>query len=355
MTDVPHTTAMTQTTRTHQLSAAQIWAMWGVLLLIAQIYTWVGFFGHGPVSAVPEGEFKPLTYWAARVVEVMNWTVLIFAISYVVRQCRRERRFTFDAQFCVAGALTYWCDPIVEFFQPIFFNTSYYVNVRDWTGFMPFIVNPDAGQILEPYLAYFPIYAGGFLSCAITLNALMHKVKARNPNVTIFSLFALGFVIGAVLEIIMELIWLRFELISYPGAPDFLAVYVGDLKMPFIEWVTAGVVFASFSLVRFYVNDKGERITERGLERFPVPLRRVISTLAMMAILNTLMITVSLADAFVGLYSAPYRAQPAHLLVGACDVPGSDTQTRYGPCPGSPGYRMPLPGSLDGPNPHGRN
>jgi len=327
----------------------------GVILLIAQIYTWVGFFGHGPVSVDPPGEFKPLTFWAARAVEVLNWSVLIWAISYVVRQCRRERRFTFDAQFCVAGALTYWCDPIVEFFQPIFFNTSYYVNVRDWTGFMPFIVNPDAGQILEPYLAYFPIYAGGFLSCAITLNALFHWVKRHNPNVTWFTLFAMGFVIGAVLEVIMELIWLYCELISYPGAPDFLAVYVGTLKMPFIEWVTAGVVFSSFSLVRFYVNDKGERVTERGLERFAVPIRRVISTLAMMAILNTLMITVSLADAFVGLYSAPYRHQPAHLLNDACDVPGGAGGTRYGPCPGSPGYRMPLEGALEGPNPNGRN
>lgn len=355
MAEVTHGGATSAHTQSRRLSAAQIWAFWGIILLIAQIYTWVGFFGHGPVSAEPEGPYKPMTFWAARVVEVMNWSVLLWALSYVIRQCRRERRFTFDAQFCVAGALTYWCDPIVEFFQPIFFNTAYYVNVHDWTGFMPFIVNPDAGQILEPYLAYFPIYAGGFLSCAITLNALMARVKARNPDVSIFTLFALGFVIGAVLEIVMELVWLNFELISYPGAPDFLAVYVGDLKMPFIEWVTAGIVFASFSLVRFYVNDKGERITERGLEHFAVPVRRIISTLAMMAILNSLMITVSLMDAFVGLYSAPYRPQPAHLLNHACDVPGGNSGTRYGPCPGSPGYRMPLSGSLEGPNPHGRN
>ena len=266
-----------------------------------------------------------------------------------------ERRLTFDAKFCIAGLLTYWCDPMVEFFQPIFFNSAYYVNVRDWTGFLPFIVNPDGGRILEPYLAYIPMYTAGFLAYAMMLNTLMRKVELKMPGVSAYTLFALAFGVGCVLEIFMEVIWLKLQLISYPGAPDFLAIYVGDLKMPWIEWFTGGLVFGTFSLVRYYVDDKGLRVTERGLAGLARPLQGLVSTLAMVAILNTLMITASLMDAFVGLYSAPWRAQPAHLLVGACDVPGGESGSRYGPCPGSPGYKMPLKGSLEEPNPHGRN
>lgn len=338
-----------------QLTPAHVLAMWGVLLLSAQIYTWAGFFAHGPVSVTPEGPFDPLAYWGAKFFEAQALIMLAVVLTIVVRQCLREGRVTFDAQFCVAGALTYWCDPIVNFFQPIFFNTAYYVNVRDWTGFLPFIVNPDAGRVLEPYVSYFATYTVGFLTYAMLLNSIMRRVENRFPNVSIFSLFAVAFVAGALLEIVVEIIWLRLHLISYPGAPDFLAIYVGDLKMPWIEWFTGGLVFGTFSCVRYYVNDRGQRITERGLDQLPKRMRVFVSTLAMMAILNSLMITASLMDAVVGLYSAPYRPQPAHLIVGACDYPGGPVGTRYGPCPGSPGYKMPLVGSLDGPNPHGRN
>ncbi len=345
----------TPTASQYQLGVAHVLAAWGVILLSAQIYTWVGFFSHGPVSVKPEGPFDPLAYWGAKFFEAQALTMLVVVLTIVARQCLREGRLTFDAQFCIAGALTYWCDPIVNFFQPIFFNTAYYVNVRDWTGFLPFIVNPDAGRVLEPYVGYFATYTVGFLTYAMLLNSIMRWVEDRNPNVSIFSLFAVAFVAGALLEIIVEIIWLRLHLISYPGAPDFLAIYVGDLKMPWIEWFTGGLVFGTFSCVRYYVNERGQRITERGLDHLPKRLRVFVSTLAMMAILNSLMITASLMDAVVGLYSAPYRPQPAHLIVGACDYPGGPVGTRYGPCPGSPGYKMPLIGSLEGPNPHGRN
>lgn len=330
-------------------------AAWGLILLIAQIYTWVGFFSHGPVSVEPEGPYQPLTYWGARFFEVFGWLTLLIVLPAVIRGCIREGRLTFDAQFCIAGLLTYWCDPMVEFLQPIFFNSAYYVNVRDWTGFIPFVVNPDAGRIVEPYLAYIPMYTVGFLTYAMMLNSLMQRVEQRFSRVSAVGLFGLAFTVGAIVEIIVELLWLRLELISYPGAPDFLAIYVGDLKMPWIEWFTGGLVFASFSLVRYYVDEHGKRITERGLDHCPLRLRTLVSTLAMVAVLNSLMITASLMDAFVGLYSSPYRPQPAHLLVGACDVPGGETGSRYGPCPGSEGYTMPLRDSLPGINPHGRN
>lgn len=349
MTETNYSTTQRVASR---LNLAHILAMWGIVLLCAQIYTWAGFFAHGPVSVKPEGPFDPLAFWGARFFEVQNWIMFAAIVWLVVRQCRRARILTFDAKFCIAGALTYWCDPMVEFIAPIFFNSAYFVNVRDWSGFIPFVINPDAGVVLEPYLAYWPTYAVGFLTYAMFLNSIMHRVRNRYENVSAYSLFGIAFVCGALLEIVVEIIWLRLHLISYPGAPDFLAIYVGDLKMPWIEWFTGGLVFGTFSLVRFYADENGLRLTEQGLERHTQAVRSLISTLAMMAILNSLMITASLMDAFVGLYSAPYRPQPAHLIVGACDLPGGPQVTRYGPCPGSQGYTVPLKGSVEGPNPH---
>ena len=41
------------------LTAAHILALWGLILLVAQLYTWIGFFSHGPVSVEPEDLFSP--------------------------------------------------------------------------------------------------------------------------------------------------------------------------------------------------------------------------------------------------------------------------------------------------------
>jgi len=47
--------------------------------------------------------------------------------------------------------------------------------------------------------------------------------------------------------------------------------------------------------------------------------------------------------------AAPYPKEfPRELVNDMCDV-GQTTGTRYGPCPGTPGFRMPV--SLPGPAP----
>lgn len=338
-----------------RLYASQVLAILGCVLLVGQAYTWIGFFSHPITSATPSGPFNAAAYWYARINEAEAVTISIIMLTVVIRQSRRAGRLTFDAKFCIAGALTYWCDPWVEYFQPIFFNSSYYVNVHDWTGYYPFIVDPDAGTTIEIPLFLLPMYTFCFLLYAMILNFFQRKVAKFFPGVSMVYLWLTAFVIGAGIEIACEVGWLKYGLEAYPGAPDFLAIHVGQMKMPFIEWFTGGFVFATFSCVRYYVNNKGERITERGLSQYGPKLRAVISTIAMVAILNSLAIGVSMADAISGLYSTPWPTIPSQLLLGACDQGPGPSVTRYGPCPGTPGYRMPIPGSLPGKNPHGRS
>jgi hypothetical protein len=47
-----------------------------------------------------------------------------------------------------------------------------------------------------------------------------------------------------------------------------------------------------------------------------------------------------------GLYADPYPSMPKSFVNGMCDTPGAGPLvrggTRYGPCPGAPGFRMPV-------------
>jgi hypothetical protein len=52
----------------------------------------------------------------------------------------------------------------------------------------------------------------------------------------------------------------------------------------------------------------------------------------------------------LGVHQHQWPPEPRQLVNGMCNAPGV-TGTRYGPCPGSPGFRMPVVGSLPGSSP----
>jgi hypothetical protein len=79
----------------------------------------------------------------------------------------------------------------------------------------------------------------------------------------------------------------------------------------------------------------------------------VISTVAVMGVVNLVWLVCTTVQATVGFYAAPYKPLPAHLVNDMCDAPllegGQVTGTRYGPCP-EKGVRIPIR-SLEGPAP----
>jgi hypothetical protein len=60
-------------------------------------------------------------------VQGLTVAVVSVAVVVLVRQCRRERRLTFDAAIAIGFILSAWQDPLLTYFKPTFFLNYYFL------------------------------------------------------------------------------------------------------------------------------------------------------------------------------------------------------------------------------------
>lgn len=326
--------------------AAHYLAVLGVVFLFWQGWTIVSWLADGPQQVTEFRDRDSASWVAARVYEGIMILMAIAVSTYVIRGCIRERRLTLDGKIVIAGGLTWWLDSFTNVLQPLFFYSSNWLNVANWCGHMPFVVNPDCGRLPQPFFI-FGMYLFGVLLFAMIMCSIMRKARERWPGISTAKLIGLVFILGVLMDISFEIPMYLLKLWAYPGSPNELAI-MGDkaTKFPAIEIVMAGIGFAAFAAIRFFKDDAGRSVVERGLDHLPSRRRSLVSLVALVGVLNGVWIAATGAQALVGFYADPYKRMPAHLVNDMCDAPGI-TGTRYGPCP-EQGTRAPirkLPGS----------
>ncbi|MGH2726072.1 MAG: spirocyclase AveC family protein [Actinomycetota bacterium] len=316
-------------------------ALLGFVFLFWQGWTIVSWLADGPSQVTQFRDSSTASWVAARVYEGISIAMTLGVGTYVIRGCIRERRLTLDAKICIAGALTWWLDSFTNVLEPIWFYSSNWVNVANWCGHMPFVVNPDCGALPQP-IFILGMYLTGCLAFAMIMCAIMRRARARWPDISTAKLIGLVFVLGILIDIAFEVPMFRLRLWAFPGSPDELAIMGGTAqKFPAIEILMAGIGFATFAVIRFFKDDAGRSFVERGLEGHSTRVRSTISLLALVGVLNGVWLFATGTQALVGFYADPYRKMAPHLVNEMCDAPGI-TGTAYGACPGSPGFRAPI-------------
>ena len=144
----------------------------------------------------------------------------------------------------------------------------------------------------------------------------------------------------------------HFGLWSYQGTPRFGLFSDSGRLYPFVEMAIGLMAFLVLGLLRHCKNDRGESVTERGLSGYSTRRKTLLSVLALTALFNLLWISMAGMWNFLGLYSGQWQDMKPSVSSGVCDTIGVHG-TRYGPCPGTRGFRLPLPGSLPGSKPKG--
>ena len=316
----------------------------GVVFLVWEAWTITSWLGENPYQVTEYRDRDSATWIAARIYEFGMLAFSAVLLTVVVRACRRERKWTFDAQLLVAGGLAYWLDPAENFFQPIFLYSSQWTNISSWCSQMPFVVNPDCGRLPEPWLFLLPVYSFGALACAIGGGWVLRAVRARRPSLSTPQAIVLVGIFGVLFDLALEYPMVLMHLWNYAGFPDVGGIAHGSVKYPLLVMIAAFVFWGGLASVRNLKNDKGETVFEQGLESIASPKRRkAVSFLALVGFMQLLILTADFICMWGGPFSAPYRDYPAHVVNGLCDTAdGEVTGTRYGPCPGSPGYEMPM-------------
>lgn len=335
----------------HRWGPAHFLALWSVPLLVYQAWTWIAWLREGPEQLTEFRDTSLFSWKLARFYEAVAVVLLIVVLTIVIRKCIRERRLVFDAMFCIAGALTYWLDPVCNFFQPLFLWSQQWTNLNDWVGTMPFVQNPDRSKLPEAPLFCGTLYVVGFLVFVMILEALMRATKRRFPHARPFQLVLVAMVGGALIDLALEAPMYLSGLWAFPGTPDVGLWVDTNHKFPLNEALAGGFCFGLLAALRHFRDDRGRTLLERGLERHRPRRRALITTLALVGAFNSIWIVNDLHYMFLGTYSGEYPEMKPMLIQGACDVPGStdpaSSGTAYGPCPGSPGYDLKLRNSFE--------
>ena len=314
----------------------------GLLIVGYALWTWGAWLADGPRPVTEFRDLNSPTLWVARGYEAAMVITAITVLVVVIRGCLRQRRMTFDAMMIVAGFFTLFWDPMVNWMQPNFFYSSQWINLNTWVSYAPFVVNPTAGQMPQPMVFIGLIYPFGWVPFAMLLNAGMAAVKRRRPMLSHARLIGLTYLGALGLCMALEAPMFLMNLWGLPGAPAALALFDDDHRFAWAEYVTTAIVFTTVAAVRFFKNDKGQTLPERGLDGLGAARRAIIATLASIALFAMSMWVLILVQLPAGLHASPYpQGYPDHMINNLCDVkPGMHTE--YGPCPGSPGFRMPV-------------
>jgi hypothetical protein len=322
-----------------------ILAVIGALVAGYALWTWGAWLASGPTQVTASRDPESASWWVARGYEVIMLIVVVALTVRIIHQCRQQRRLVFDAVMVIAGFFTLFWDPMVNWMQPNFMYSSQWVNLSTWVAQAPGVVNPTAGLMPQPVFIMF-IYPFGLLGFAIILNHGMRVVRRRFPPVSNLALLAFTYAYGLFLGFCLEAPTFLFNLWGLPGAPATFSLFANGQHYAWAEYLTTGIVFTTFAAVRYFRDDRGQAITERGLDNVSPAARTTVSIFATIAMFAMSMWVLLLVQIPAGLHASPYPADyPAHLINGLCSIPGNKNwtaPTAYGPCPGSPGFRMPV-------------
>lgn len=331
------TTAAGRTLPAQSIQPVAVWSAIGAVLLLLQLYvlmTWLtsGHFVPTPTGPdiIPAGDLLRL-----RAMELASAIGFILLVVFVlIRPWVRTGRPSFDGLLIVSWCLMVWQDPMVNYVSAQYLLNSNLVNFGSWTlGATPGWVSPKGNLLPEPILLYPAVYMlFGLVPVMMLCGAWRwYKRHAARPLLIGYVLITLA--IGITLDLLAEVFMIRGGVFAYPNAIRSLTLWAGEQhQFPLYEGLFVCFVMTAGGILRYFVNDRGETLVERGLHKLRLKrsksLLRFLSIyaflqLSMMLVYDIPMIFVSMhTDSFVEGY-------PSYMINGLCASGIDGTQ-----CPG---------------------
>jgi hypothetical protein len=250
-----------------------IWAAVGGALLVLQLYVWIRWISGPYFERVPGGPTDPPMYMKAFLTfnGILMCVGLPLAIWwFIVRPWRRERRITLDGMLMASMGLMFFQDPLLNYFNTWCTYNTWLWNRGSWSSDIPGWVSPEepGRQVAEPLLINAPGYTAGVLVITIFGCWVMRKIKARWPGISNLRLILVTYAFTFVLDFVMEAgLMLPFGLYTYPGAIRSVSAFAGTYhQWPVYEGLMWGGVQAAMCCLRYFVDDRGRTVVERGLD-----------------------------------------------------------------------------------------
>ena len=281
--------------RVPEASPVAWWAVLGLCFLLFALYLWVRWVVSGDFKPVPEGP-TPIPTWmliSIRTVEVGSVLGFLWVgWRYIVRPWRVNGRLGWDGLFTLACGTLWWQDFLQNYGQVHSVWNAHMINFGSWFQFIPGWMSPNASKMAES-----PLFAGTWYFAILMLlvvgtNKLMWKAKARWPRLGAGQMFLIAVLIGAVMDAILDPLYVRLGLYTWAGALKSWTLWYGHYyAFPLYEIPTIALWFGATAWIRFARDDKGLSFVERGIDRIRVggaKTKTFIRFLALTAIVNVL-------------------------------------------------------------------
>ena len=320
------------------------WAVFGGVCVVFIVFIW-GKWLLGPYTqTVPSGPSDPPTWMKSVLIggQIVVFSAALGAVYWLlIRPWRRERRLTTDGILCVAFFFCVFQDPLTNWFSPWITYNSYLVNFGSWThdipGWLSF-AKPGA-QAPEPVLWPF-LYICVWAAFTPMGCYAMRRAKQRWPRLGPYRLIGVAFVVVAVLDFVLEgLVFMPLGFWTYAGAPLPIIFPNSYNAFPLHEMIFIGAMGAGFCALRYYKNDRGLTLVERGAEKLVSPRRqnayRLLAVIGATQLIFLLGFTIPVA--LIGAHARPWPADVQKRSYFTDHLCGAGTDVA---CPGP---SVPLP------------
>jgi uncharacterized membrane protein YhdT len=248
------------------------WATLGAAILALQavvLIRWVS----GPYFHHVDPGPTPLPGWMKFALVALQVVLPIAALAvlywFVARPWRRERRVGLDGLMALSFLLLAFHDPLSAYINHWYTYNAWQLNMGSWVNSVPGALAPGtpAHQVAYPLLIVPPAYVVIFMLVTLMGAALMRRAKARWSGISRLGLVAICFAVMVPFDVVFEgIVFMPLGSWEYPGGhvkifPDTFHAY------PLNEALTTGVIFTTFACIKYFGNDRGQCLAERGAEQ----------------------------------------------------------------------------------------
>jgi hypothetical protein len=264
----PKTNAKAAADRPRRVRPVMFFALLGGLFLTLGVYEWL--------ASLFSGDLKPTTAGRGTGPEWVLWSVhgqevllgllgLVVLVVVVVIPWRKTGHLTFDGMMVLSWA-TLWAiqDPWVSYSQTVISYNSTAFNLGCPQCHVPGWLSNNT--LAEPIIWGLGCYLGPMYLFTLVACRLMTKARQRWPQIGPFGLIMVAIGFMAVSDVILEVLWTWTSVYSYGGADPRMSLF-GQSYFKYPLWVGLfwGVAWGLIASIRYFTNDKGQTVVERGL------------------------------------------------------------------------------------------
>ncbi len=289
-----HTVPLGIVAETRRVKPVKWWAAVGGACVALQVWVFAAWILSGDATPTKPGP-SPMPTWMLVSVRAQEAAGVIAAIAVgyfvLIRPWRRAGHITLDGMLVLCFLGIWWQDPMINYSQAAGTYNAHLLNFGSWTTKIPGWLSPNGQLLPEPVIWTTTAYMTAVFGAVVMSNIVMRKAKERFPGLGTVGLIAVCLGFFLVFDLLVELVWVRTGIYFYPGAIRSLSIFPGRYyQFPVYEVFLFGGSWAAWGCLRYFRDDKGRTVAERGIDDMRATPRQKtwLRFLALVGIVNVL-------------------------------------------------------------------